>query len=209
MFFRSPENERNGLKQDLDRILAETTSDKNLSLIVTKFGLFESLSDEDLRVRKLQRAIQVRIEDEDYVPGAAVVSNIFLKKEDSKDIGAISEELLAPFRSASVGALDEFVTKPYDGVPYKRYVVFGSFLRGLILITLPLILLWEIPNLFFSGQTRTTVFEPIRADWDKELAEAKLRGNVWDTLQINVRYSLAFLMAIFQKSIDGVIRIAC
>ena len=44
------------------------------------------------------------------------------------------------------------------------------------------------------------VFEPLRADWHEELADAKLSGDVWKILVINVRYSVAFISSMLQKS---------
>ena len=47
------------------------------------------------------------------------------------------------------------------------------------------------------------VFEPLKLDWQNELLEAKLRNQTWKAMQINIRYSYAFLAAMWQKSPIG------
>lgn len=44
------------------------------------------------------------------------------------------------------------------------------------------------------------VFNPLKADWQNELCEAKLRKKTWKVVQINIRYSYSFLAAMIQKS---------
>jgi hypothetical protein len=69
-----------------------------------------------------------------------------------------------------------------------------------VAFSLLLILIWEIPFLFYSQKTKETVFNPLKLDWQSELLEAKLRNQTREAIQINIRYSCAYLAALLQKS---------
>ncbi|HXG85529.1 MAG TPA: hypothetical protein VNI84_16015 [Pyrinomonadaceae bacterium] len=47
------------------------------------------------------------------------------------------------------------------------------------------------------------VFDPLKSDWQNELLDAKLRKQTYKAMQINIRYSYAFLAAMIQKSPVG------
>jgi hypothetical protein len=79
-------------------------------------------------------------------------------------------------------------------------VFWGALLQGFTMLTIPLILIWEIPNIFFSPLTKENVFEPLKTDWQDELTNAKLQNQTWKSFEINIHYSIAFISAMIQKS---------
>lgn len=73
--------------------------------------------------------------------------------------------------------------------------------------------LLKITNLFYSDKTQKEVFHPIVADWQEEYFKALYKKEIWKALWINVRYTYAFLAAMWLKSpigdlIEFVIKIA-
>ncbi len=61
----------------------------------------------------------------------------------------------------------------------------------------------KISNFLFSTKTQTEVFEPIAADWQEEYFEALFQKEIWKARLINMRYTYAFLTAMWQKSPIG------
>ncbi len=55
----------------------------------------------------------------------------------------------------------------------------------------------------FSTKTQKEIFEPIVADWQEEYFEALFKKEIWKARWINVRYTYAFLAAMWQKSPIG------
>ncbi|MGI8883273.1 MAG: hypothetical protein ACR2IA_03405 [Pyrinomonadaceae bacterium] len=55
----------------------------------------------------------------------------------------------------------------------------------------------------FSFKTQKEVFEPIVADWQEEYFEALFKKEIWKSRWINVRYTYAFIIAMWQKSPIG------
>jgi hypothetical protein len=72
----------------------------------------------------------------------------------------------------------------------------------------------EIAEFLYSAKTQKEVFEPIVADWQQELDFERLfNKGIWKARWINVRYTYAFLAAMWQKSpigdlIEFVVKIA-
>jgi len=71
----------------------------------------------------------------------------------------------------------------------------------------------KISNFLFSTKTQTEVFVPIGADWQEEYFEALFKKEIWKARWINIRYTYAFLVAMWQKSpigdlIEFIIKIA-
>jgi hypothetical protein len=58
----------------------------------------------------------------------------------------------------------------------------------------------EISKFLFSAKTQKDTFEPIVADWQEEYFEALHKKEIWKVRWINVRYTYAFIMAMWQKS---------
>ena len=63
--------------------------------------------------------------------------------------------------------------------------------------------LLRIVNLFYSDKIRKEIFQPIAADWQEEYFEALFKKEIWKARWINVRYTYAFLVAMWQKSPIG------
>ncbi len=58
-------------------------------------------------------------------------------------------------------------------------------------------------NLLFTNKTNKEIFEPIISDWQEEYFEALFKKEIWKARWINVRYTYAFLAAMWQKSPIG------
>ncbi|HEY0047983.1 MAG TPA: hypothetical protein VGB68_01765 [Pyrinomonadaceae bacterium] len=63
--------------------------------------------------------------------------------------------------------------------------------------------LLKITGFLYSPKTQREIFEPIAADWQEEYFEALSKKEVWKARWINVRYTYAFLGAMWQKSPFG------
>jgi len=63
--------------------------------------------------------------------------------------------------------------------------------------------LLKLSGFFFSAKTHNEVFKSIYADWQEEYFEALFRKEIWKARWINVRYTYAFLAAMWQKSPIG------
>lgn len=63
--------------------------------------------------------------------------------------------------------------------------------------------LQKITSFVFSVKTQKEVFEPTIADWQEEYFEALFKKEIWKARWINVRYTYAFLGAMWQKSPIG------
>lgn len=61
----------------------------------------------------------------------------------------------------------------------------------------------KITTFLYSTQTQKQVFEPIASDWEEEYFEALFKKEIWKARWINVRYTYAFLAAMWQKSPIG------
>lgn len=61
----------------------------------------------------------------------------------------------------------------------------------------------HITNFFFSRRNQKEIFEPIIADWQEEYFEALSKNEIWKARWINVRYTYAFLGAMWQKTPFG------
>jgi hypothetical protein len=58
----------------------------------------------------------------------------------------------------------------------------------------------KISEFLYSSKTQKEVFEPIVADWLAEYCKALSKKEIWKARWINVRYTYAFLVAMWQKS---------
>ena len=67
----------------------------------------------------------------------------------------------------------------------------------------PSIMLNTITKFCFSIKNNKEVFKPIIADWQDEYFEALFKKEIWKERWINVRYTYAFLAAMWQKSPIG------
>jgi len=63
--------------------------------------------------------------------------------------------------------------------------------------------LLQLSSFLYSAKTCKEVFEPIIVDWQEEFFEALFKKEIWKARWINVRYTYAFLAAMWQKSPIG------
>lgn len=63
--------------------------------------------------------------------------------------------------------------------------------------------LLKITNFLFSQKTNNEIFIPINSDWNEEYFEALFKKEDWKARWINVRYTYAFLTAMWMKSPIG------
>jgi len=61
----------------------------------------------------------------------------------------------------------------------------------------------SISTFCFSSKNNEEMFKPIVADWQEEYFEALFKKEIWKARWINVRYTYAFLGAMWQKSPIG------
>jgi len=61
----------------------------------------------------------------------------------------------------------------------------------------------QVSKFLCSHKIQIEVFEPIIADWQVEYFEALFKKEIWKARWINVRYTYAFLAAMWQKSPIG------
>ena len=60
-----------------------------------------------------------------------------------------------------------------------------------------------IVNFLYSDKIQKEVFDPIVADWQEEYFEALFKKEIWKAHWINIRYTYAFIIAMWQKSPVG------
>ena len=63
--------------------------------------------------------------------------------------------------------------------------------------------LLKVTEFLFSPKTQKEVFQPIAADWNEEYFEALFKQEIWKARWINVRYTYAFIVTMWQKSPIG------
>lgn len=61
----------------------------------------------------------------------------------------------------------------------------------------------KLTNFLYSTKTQREIFQPILADWEDEYFESLYKKEIWKARWINVRYTYAFLMAMWMKSPIG------
>ncbi len=201
LFIKSSVYNQVQLKQEITAIQNTVLSDEFLQKLIAKYELQNYKTNEQLSVENLRSSIDVRLEDEELIEGVQVYVWTRFKDANQQYIAEISKDIAAQFEKTQNFHIDKYVTKPYDASGYRTWVLFADIaVRGLFLFSIPLILIWEIPNIFYSPKTKETVFNSIRSDWQNELYDAKLRNQTWKTFEINVRYSFAFLSSMVLKS---------
>lgn len=207
MFIKSSVLNQEELKQEVTKIQRKIHGNEFLQELILKYDLYESerMQNSDIQplIERLRNSITLEFRDWEFTDGVQYFIWINLRKENAAQIAEIANDVIVQFENVQGFQINKYVSKPYDSNPWRNYVFFGGLLQGLIMLVIPLILIWEIPNLFYSPKTKETVFEPIKSDWQNELTEAKLRKQSWKAFEINIRYSFAFLSAMLQKSPIG------
>lgn len=206
VFFKSSILSKAEMSKEFLNIREQVLSDESLKNLIFKYDLYKAEREdnvaENLLIEKLRNSVEIRLDDEAATQSFTIW--IHLRKENAQNIAALSNEVMSQFEKNSNIHIDKYVTEPYDTGRYRDWVfVADIMLRGLLLLSVPLILIWEIPNIFYSPKTKEMVFEPLKSDWQEELLEAKLRNQKLKAMQINFHYSYAFLAAMLQKSPIG------
>jgi hypothetical protein len=205
LFIKSPTLNQEELKRETNAISNSVKSDEFLGHLINKYDLFKTKRKEGFSEKEIiqywRERLELRLEDENMVEGVGVFNWLhFRDRENFPHIAAISDDIFAKFEQNQNLRLNRYVSKPYDAIGHRKEGFLGGMLQGLVMIVIPLIFIWEIPNIFYSPKTKKMVFEPLLADWQEELTDAKLRGESWRALQINIRYSFAYLAVMIQKS---------
>jgi hypothetical protein len=203
LFVKSSILDQQALRNEIDKIEQTVLSDGYLLSLATKYDLFVDERNEVEKLRKMRIAITVRQDGEELIDGSEIFIWVYFRKELSAKIVGISNELRTEFERIDGLHMDKYVSNPYNANPWRNWVFFGALMQGFVMLVIPLILLWEIPNLFYSTKTKETVFDPIKSDWQNELYDAKLRNQTWKAFEINFRYSTAFILAMLQKTPVG------
>jgi hypothetical protein len=193
---------KNELSNDAALKIQYVQTDEFLKGLVVKYDLFRDENDEETKVENLRQAIKVKLDNENWIESVSVyVDTIFNDKKDTEFINEVTNDVVAQFERNPNWRIDKYVTKPYhSSLEIKISRLVTNIFVAMVLFSVPLILLWESPNMFYSRKTKEMVFEPLLADWQSELTDAKLRNQTWNAVQINIRYYLAFLSAMLQKS---------
>lgn len=209
LFIKSSVLSQYELTAQVDSVKKQIYSESFLRNLIVKYDLYKTErntgSNEIDLFKKLQRAINMDLrEHEELIEGEAVFIWIyFTEEENSIHIAEIANEIAAQFEKIPNTNTDKYVTKPYDANSYRNWVFWGNLMQSLIFVSLPLILIWELPNLFYSPKTKKMVFEPLFSDWQSEIENARLQNQTFKAFQINVRYTYAFLAAMWMKSPIG------
>lgn len=207
LFIKSSILGQNELKQETTNIKNKIHSDNFLKDLILKYDLYKTERsnnvEEKLLIEKLRNAIGVSFPEWDFEDGVQANVWISFRKENSQHIVGISTDVTAQFENVESFQVIKYVSKPYDANPWRNYVFIGALMQGFVMLVIPLILFWEIPNMFYSPRTKETVFEPLKSDWQRELYEARLRNQTWKAFEINIRYSFAYFSAMIQKSSIG------
>lgn len=206
VFFKSSVMSKAEVHEELSAIRLQILSDESLINLILKYDLYKTEradgTAENILIEKLRNSIEIRLDDE--FDNSSMFIWIHFRDDNSQNIAALSKDVMSQFEKNPKIHIDKYVTEPYLASRSKELVLFADIaVRGLFMLSIPLIFLWEIPNMFYSPKTKRMIFEPLKADWQEELMNAKLRNQTWKALQINIRYSLAFLAAMIQKSPIG------
>jgi hypothetical protein len=208
LFIKSSSLNADELEAKAEKVRAIVHGDEFLQNLIIKYDLYSSERDNNIDqtklVEKLRNAITIEPREWEVVEGIQVHIWSVFRKENAEHLQEISRDIASNFENVPEFEVTKFFTKPYDASPYRSWVLFADLaVRGLFMFSIPLILLWEIPNIFYSSKTKETVFEPIQSDWQDELNHAKLRNETWKSIEINAKYSFAFLSAMVLKSPFG------
>lgn len=206
VFFKSSILSKAEMSKEFLNIREQVLSDESLKNLIFKYDLYKAEREdnvaENLLIEKLRNSVEIRLDDE--AANQSFTIWIHFRKENAQNIAALSNEVMSRFEKNPNIHIDKYVTEPYDTGRYRDWVfVADIMLQGLFFLSVPLILIWEIPNIFYSPKTKEMVFEPLMSDWQSELNDAKLNNRAWDALRINICYSYAFLGTILQKSPIG------
>lgn len=87
-----------------------------------------------------------------------------------------------------------------DGIEVSEIENFRQFITN---DTFRIYKILKLTELIYSPKTQKEIFEPIVVDWQEEYFEALSKKEIWKAHWINVRYTYAFLAAMWMKSPIG------
>ena len=205
LFIKSATLSKTELMEVANSSINYVKNDEFLKGLILKYDLY--ISDQNnlqTQIEKLRKEIDIRPENENLELEEGVRVYVWTHFRDNANaayIVQISKDVASQFEQNQSLHIDKYVTKPFNSGGNNKYFQFvANIFVSMLMFSFPLILLWEIPQIFYSPKTKQMVFEPLKADWQDELLEAKLRGETWKVFQINIRYSYAFIAAMCQKS---------
>lgn len=205
IFFKSDVLTNEEIKKEFFINKEKVHGDEYLKALIIKYDLFQlersKRVSESKFISKLRYSIHLSYSDYQSTNSASVWIN--LNKENSKNILPLSKQVLAEFEQNPKIHSEKFVSDPYDSNYYRSTIFWGSLAQGFVFLVIPLVILWEIPNLFYSQKMKDMVFDPIKSDWQEEANEAKLEKNFIKLIFVHIRYSFAFVLALIQESPFG------
>lgn len=85
----------------------------------------------------------------------------------------------------------------------QTFSIVNSLYREKNIVSSPNTKLLIVSSFFYSRKNQIEIFEPVASDWQEEYFEALFKKEIWKARWINVRYTYAFLAAMWQKSPIG------
>lgn len=205
IFFKSDVLTNEEIKKEFFINKEKVHSDEYLKALIIKYDLFQlersKVVSESKLINKLRFSINLNYTD--FSPASSASVWVNLKKENSKNIVPLSQQVLAEFEKNPKIHSEKFISDPYDSNSWRSTVFWGSLAQGFVFLVIPLVILWEIPNLFYSQKVKNMVFDPIKSDWLEEANEAKLEENFLKLTFVHIRYSFAFVISLIQESPFG------
>ncbi len=205
IFITSSKLNQSQLNTVVSDISNQILTDDFLQNLIFKYDLFaqerQKGIETELLLKKVTDSIHLQPETDNLAKGTFVSLWVHFRNQKPQLVMDISNEIVTKFEENQNIQVMKYITPPYNASPYRNWVfVADIILRGFVLFSIPLILIWEIPHLFYSQKTKGMVFNPLKSDWQNELLDAKLRNQTWKAIQINIRYSYAFIGVMWQKS---------
>ena len=203
---------RNRNLLDIDKIhesLAESRNDMlSLKYFVDSRKIPKAFIGTTAERKLIKHKNQVSSEIENWLLFDAEIS-IFFEDYKSKKISIRSLITFVAFarRNYSIrklGKLGKEIERTSKEINKQKTPINFETRKSLRHIKLLPSALWlKIVIFLYSSKTVREVFEPIVADWQEEYFEALFKKEIWKARWINVRYTYAFLAAMWQKSPIG------
>jgi hypothetical protein len=206
LFITSSKLDQDQLNKTVRQINGQILSDEFILSLIIRHELFSQQRAKGIDERELAEKFRafngLHSGTENLSEGASVTLWLNSWNEDAGKLKGLADEIIGVYEANPDLRVFKYTPAPKAPDEYQlplSGVALIAFLT-ILFFSLPLILLMESPSLFYSLKTKETVFDPIRADWQDELAEAKQKREVWKAVQINIRYSFAFVAAMLLKS---------
>ena len=197
------------LNQEVAKISEQLQSDDAILGLIKKYDLFakdrRQGTPDDQLILKMRGSMVVDPEATKPPGGVNVYVWVRLWNEEPEKTVALFGEITNKFESRPDLSVTRSVAAPELGPPpiTTRILIALIQLSPAMFCSLILIFIWEIPFLFYSKKTQEMVFDPIRSDWQCELSDPGENAGLGYRLQINIRYSFAFVGAVLAKSPIG------